>query len=165
MLDGERNRIFEEWIEAHKAILFKVARAYGVTPADREDLFQEIALHVWHSVDAFRGDSAVVTWIYRVALNTALAWTRKQSKHERGRQDLDPSTTVLIAPPHQDPRLDWIYQRIAELDFGWPEAASIAFLVATGVWCSIEQSRRIRRTLLPRRQRLSELLESLNASE
>ncbi len=73
MLDGERNQIFEGWIEAHKAILFKVARAYGSTHSDREDLFQEIALQVWHSVDAFRGDAAVTTWIYRVSLNTAMS--------------------------------------------------------------------------------------------
>lgn len=116
MLDDERNRIFGEWIEAHKAILFKVARAYGTRHPDREDLFQEIALQVWHSVDAFRSDSAVTTWIYRIAVNTALAWTRKERKHGHGRQELETATGLLIAPPGSDPRLEWIYQRIAELD-------------------------------------------------
>ena len=89
MKDGERNRIFEGWIEAHKAILFKVARAYGASHSDREVLFQEIALQVWHSVDAFRGDSAASTWIYRVALNTAIAWQRRERKHGKGRQDIE----------------------------------------------------------------------------
>ncbi|RXZ65746.1 RNA polymerase sigma factor [Pelagerythrobacter rhizovicinus] len=116
MTDAERNRIFESWIEAHKAILFKVARAYGSTHADREDLFQEIALQVWHSVAAFRGDSAVATWIYRVALNTALAWSRKERKHGSGRQDFDAATALLVAPPDRDPRIEWIYRQIAELD-------------------------------------------------
>jgi RNA polymerase sigma-70 factor (ECF subfamily) len=115
MTDGERNRIFGEWIGAHQAILFKVARAYGTTHSDREDLFQEIALQVWHSVAAFRGDAAVATWIYRIAFNTALAWKRKERKHDAGRQDLDASGP-LIAEPERDPRLEWIYQRIAELD-------------------------------------------------
>jgi len=103
-------------MEAHKAILFKVARAYGATHSDREDLFQEIALQVWHSVEAWRGDCAVTTWIYRVALNTALAWRRKERKHGRGRQDDEAAIGLLIAPPTLDPRLEWIYQRIAELD-------------------------------------------------
>ena len=116
MLDGERERIFGQWIEGHKAILFKVARAYGTTHSDREDLFQEIALQVWHSVDTFRGDATVTTWIYRVALNTAIAWGRKERKHERGRQDFDPATALLTAPETRDPRLEWIYARIAELD-------------------------------------------------
>jgi len=116
MLDAERNTVFEGWIDAHKAILFKVARVYGATHADREDLFQEIALQVWHSVEAYRGDCAATTWIYRVALNTALAWRRKERKHGEGRQDIEAVTGLLIAPSGRDPRLDWIYQRIAELD-------------------------------------------------
>jgi RNA polymerase sigma-70 factor (ECF subfamily) len=116
MRETERDRIFGEWLEAHKAILFKVARAYGTTHSDSEDLFQEIALQLWHSVDAFRGDAAVTTWIYRVALNTALAWTRKERKHGVGRQDFEASTALLVAPMDRDPRLEWIYQRIAELE-------------------------------------------------
>ena len=116
MLDGERNQIFEGWIAAHKAILFKVARAYGTTHADREDLFQEIALQVWHSVDAFHGDAAVTTWIYRVALNTAMTWRRKERKHGIGRQDIDAASGLLAESEARDPRLEWIYQRIAELD-------------------------------------------------
>jgi len=118
MLEAERNRVFESWIDAHKAILFKVARVYGATHADREDLFQEIALQVWHSVEAYRGDCAATTWIYRVALNTALAWRRKERRHSEGRQDIDAATRLLIAPAGRDPRLEWIYQRIAELDEG-----------------------------------------------
>ncbi|GFE84095.1 DNA-directed RNA polymerase sigma-70 factor [Steroidobacter agaridevorans] len=116
MLKAERDRIFEEWMEAHQAILFKVARAYGATHADREDLFQQMALQVWHSIEAFRGEAAVSTWIYQVALNTALAWNRKERKHGQGRQDLEAATGLLVSPASHDPRLEWIYQRIAELD-------------------------------------------------
>jgi RNA polymerase sigma-70 factor (ECF subfamily) len=116
MLGAERDRIFEGWIDAHKAILFKVARVYGATHSDREDLFQEIAVQVWHSVEAYRGDCAATTWIYRVALNTALAWRRKERKHGQGRRDIEAATGLLIAPAVRDPRLDWIYERIAELD-------------------------------------------------
>src|SRR6186997_1087633 len=74
----ERNRLFEDWMEVHKAIPFKVSRACGATHADREDLFQEMVLQLWHSIPAFRGDGAVTTWIYRVALNTALAWNKRE---------------------------------------------------------------------------------------
>ena len=116
MLEAERNRVFESWIDAHKAILFKVSRVYGETHSDREDLFQEIALQVWHSVEAYRGDCAATTWIYRVALNTALAWQRNERRHGQGRQDIEAATSLLIAPSGSDPRLDWIYRRIAEFD-------------------------------------------------
>jgi RNA polymerase sigma-70 factor, ECF subfamily len=116
MLEAERNRVFESWIDAHKTILFKVARVYGATHPDREDLFQEIALQVWHSIEAYRGDCAAPTWIYRVALYTAHAWRRKERRHGQGREDIEAVTGLLIAPSGLDPRLDWIYERIAELD-------------------------------------------------
>ena len=129
MLEAERNRVFESWIDAHKAILLKVARVYGATHSDREDLFQEIALQVWHSVEAYRGDCAATTWIYRVALNTALAWRRKERRHSQGRQDIDEATALLIAPSGRDPRLEWIYQRIAEFDEG---SRALALLMLDG---------------------------------
>ena len=129
MLAAERNRVFESWIDAHKAILFKVARVYGATHSDREDLFQEIALQVWHSVEAYRGDCAATTWIYRVSLNTALAWRRKERKHGQGRQDIVAATGLIIAPSGRDPRLEWIYDRIAELD---EASRSLALLMLDG---------------------------------
>lgn len=129
MHDAQRNEIFREWIEAHQAIVFKVTRAYGSTHVDREDLFQEIVLQIWRSVPAFRGDSAAATWIYRVALNTALAWNRRERKHHRDRQDFESVSPLLTAPATRDPRLDWIYQRISELDEG---NRSLALLMLDG---------------------------------
>src|SRR5687768_10181819 len=108
MRGAERDTVFGEWLEAHKGILFKVARVYGATHSEREDLFQEIALQVWNSVDSFRGDAAVTTWIYRIALNTALAWRRKETRHGHGKQDLEAQASLLTSPPGRDPHLDWI---------------------------------------------------------
>ena len=88
MHDSERERIFADWLAGHTGILFKVVHANALDHADRQDLFQEIAIQVWRSVDAFRGDSSVPTWMYRVALNTAIAWTRKEGRHQRGKQPL-----------------------------------------------------------------------------
>jgi RNA polymerase sigma-70 factor (ECF subfamily) len=53
-----------------------------------------------------------------VALNTALAWRRKERRHTQGREDIEAATGLLIAPAGRDPRLEWIYQQIAELDEG-----------------------------------------------
>ena len=118
MLDSERDRIFGEWLAGHKGILFKVVRAHAFTHADREDLFQEIAVQVWRSVDAFRGASSVVTWIYRVALNTAIGWNRKEERHQRGKQPLEAAAGVLSAssPDSRDPQVEWLYRQIAELN-------------------------------------------------
>jgi|SRR5687768_7018320 RNA polymerase sigma-70 factor (ECF subfamily) len=114
---AERDRIFGEWLAGHKGILFKVVHAYAFEHADRQDLFQEVVIQVWRSVDAFRGDSSVPTWMYRVALNTAIAWNRKEHKHQRGKQPLHILEGLLTtaSTDGRDPRLEWLYRQIAEL--------------------------------------------------
>lgn len=129
MLDSERTRVLESWLNAHAAILFKVARVYGFTHSDRDDLFQEIALQLWRSIDTWRGECAATTWIYRIALNTALTWRRKERKHSQGRQDIEDTENLLVVPLDRDPRLDWIYQRIADLD---EASRSLALLMLDG---------------------------------
>jgi RNA polymerase sigma-70 factor (ECF subfamily) len=115
MHDDERERVFNDWLASHKGILFKVVHAYAFEHADRQDLFQEIVSQVWRSVDAFRGDSSVPTWMYRVALNTATAWTRKQDRHSRGKP-VEIVDGLLTAPAAgADPRVEWLYRQIAQL--------------------------------------------------
>jgi RNA polymerase sigma-70 factor (ECF subfamily) len=117
VFDSERDRIFGDWLAGHKKILFKVVHAYAFEHADRQDLFQEIVIQVWRSVDAFRGESSVPTWMYRVALNTAIAWTRKEDRHQRGRQSLDVAEGLLTTSSSdgRDPRVEWLYRQIAHL--------------------------------------------------
>lgn len=116
MLDSERDRIFGDWLADHQGILFKVVRAYAFEHADRQDLFQEVAIQVWRSVDAYRSDSSVPTWMYRIALNAAISWTRKQDRHKRGKQPLEIADGLLTAPAAEaDPRVEWLYRQIAQL--------------------------------------------------
>jgi RNA polymerase sigma-70 factor, ECF subfamily len=108
---------FAAWLRDYKGVFFKVVRAYAFTPQDRDDLFQEIATQVWRSVPNFRGDAAVTTWIYRIALNVAIAWTRRETKHRKGTQPLDDVRPTLLENPHtRDPRLEWLYEQIAQLN-------------------------------------------------
>jgi RNA polymerase sigma-70 factor, ECF subfamily len=63
----------------------KVARAYTVTSEECQDLAQEILLQAWRSLSNFEGKASAVTWFYRVALQTAMNWHRKD-KRRRSRQ-------------------------------------------------------------------------------
>jgi len=56
---------------------------YGATEPDRQDLFQEIVIQLWRAYPGFRGDSKFSTWLYRIALNTAISDLRKQQRHIR----------------------------------------------------------------------------------
>ena len=96
----DRQAIFRRWFGQHQGLIYRVVRAYGRTPEDREDLFQDICLQLWCSVSKFEGKAKVQTWIYRVALNTALVWNRAKKKRRRRRRVMLDLTDVA------DPRLD-----------------------------------------------------------
>lgn len=116
MTDEDQEHIFENWLSTHKALIFKVVRAYAFTAIDRDDLFQEITIQVWHSIPAFRQESAVTTWMYRIALNTAIKWIRKERKHSHTEMP-ENIQHILQESSHQpDERLTWLYEQIYRLD-------------------------------------------------
>lgn len=78
-------------VEAHDDALRRIAWAYAGAGGEEEDLRQEILAEAWRSFPNFRGESAIGTWLYRVAINTALTWKRRARKHLDGRVQLDPS--------------------------------------------------------------------------
>lgn len=71
---------FLSLIEKHKGILLKVSRIYCDNPEDRKDLFQEIILQMWESISNFKQLSTFSTWMYRVAINTALVFHKKEKR-------------------------------------------------------------------------------------
>lgn len=117
MTESEQLRIFKSWLDAHKGLLIKIIRAYAPTGEDQDDLFQEVALQVWRSIPNFRGESAVTTWLYRIALNTSLRWKSREDKAITKISALDHPT--LIGSPEstpQDDRIEWLYREISKLN-------------------------------------------------
>ena len=88
MADDKCEITFKQWLEEHQGLIFKVVRAYAGTPEDQDDLFQEILLQLWSSIPNFQGKAKVSTWIYRVALNTALVWKRAVKKRRQHRRSV-----------------------------------------------------------------------------
>ena len=109
--------IFDRWITEYKPLLFKVVRAYAFDSEDQNDLFQEVSIQIWRSIPNFKEKSKVSTWLYRIALNVALNWTRKNKKHNDGRHSLESVELILKQNEDQiDERLDWLYKEIEKLD-------------------------------------------------
>jgi len=71
---------FISLLNQHQKIVYKVCNLYMDKHSDREDLFQEITLQAWKAYGNFRGDAKFSTWLYRVALNTAITFFRKEKK-------------------------------------------------------------------------------------
>jgi RNA polymerase sigma-70 factor (ECF subfamily) len=74
-VDATREQRFFDLVNANRQRLVRIARAYA--GAEWNDLHQEILLQVWRGLDSFGARASAATWLYRVALNTALTWRRK----------------------------------------------------------------------------------------
>ena len=112
-----KQKEFLDAIEPHKGIIYKVSKVYCDDQEDQEDLRQEILYQLWNSIDAFRNQSQFSTWLYRVALNTAILYFKKQKKdvkksaeyhqwHEKYIEEVDNS----------DEKLKLLYQSFQHLD-------------------------------------------------
>ena len=71
-------KAFIQYINDYRGLLFKICNLYCRDAEDRKDLFQEMVLQLWKAFPSFRGESSPSTWMYRVALNTAISNYRKE---------------------------------------------------------------------------------------
>jgi RNA polymerase sigma-70 factor (ECF subfamily) len=88
LLGEDQKSLFMNWLGEHGAAVMKVARAYTLTSDDCQDLAQEILLQAWRSLPQFEGKASPATWFYRVALQTAMNWHRKDKPRRSLQQPL-----------------------------------------------------------------------------
>jgi len=74
---------FESLITKNSNTIRNIARSY-TNMYDYEDLMQEILTQLWRSFASFRGDSKFETWLYRIAINTAVTYQRSEIKERKG---------------------------------------------------------------------------------
>lgn len=124
-----------DWLNRHSGLLVKVARSFTRSPDDRDDLLQEIAFQIWKSIPRYKAGIAETTWIYRVAFYTAIDWSRKEkSRANRFLEFSVQQTLNQETQPAADPRVEWLYERIAEFE---PIDRSLTLLVLEG--CSYRE--------------------------
>lgn len=75
-----KEKEFLHLLQQHKNVLYKISRMYMDTDEDQEDLIQEITFQLWKTYESFEGKSKFSTWMYRVALNTALTFLKKEKR-------------------------------------------------------------------------------------
>ena len=79
--DKELSKKFQLIILQHKGILFKVALTY-CRNNDIQDLIQEMMMQIWISLDKYNDKFAITTWLYRISLNVAISYYRKNAKRQ-----------------------------------------------------------------------------------
>ena len=115
---------FEALYRQHAARLYTLACRMAGSAEDGEDLLQEIFLQVYRKLGSFKGDSAVGTWLYRLALNHCLDYVRsRQAKMSKLTETLDADTSFEPTARRETPiaRLD-LERAIEHLPEGCREA-------------------------------------------
>lgn len=109
---------FVRHLEKNQNIVHKICRIYTNDQAAHKDLFQEITIQLWKAFPKFRGDSKFSTWMYRVALNTAITLYRKK-KRSIQTQDYDSVHFRIQAEdynPETEQHLKLMYKAVKELN-------------------------------------------------
>jgi len=112
---------FQKLIEEHKGILLKVARTYCQNEDDRIDLIQEMSIQIWRSLDKYKEQCKVSTWMYRVALNVAISFYRKNAKRHENTEPLNEELFQITEPDNQETEaqlvlLERFIQELNDLD-------------------------------------------------
>ena len=96
-MNNDKEHQFELLVREHKRTIYTVCYMFSHNKTEVEDLFQEVLIRLWNGFDHYEGRSSARTWVYRVALNTAI----NQDKKERRRIETVP-LTVDIDPFEAD---------------------------------------------------------------
>ncbi|MDO6436472.1 sigma-70 family RNA polymerase sigma factor [Cyclobacterium sp. 1_MG-2023] len=91
-MDKALESLFLKGLEINQQRLFRICRVYSPDGEDAKDLFQEILVQVWRSMDAFKGKSSFSTWMFRIALNVCLQFKSKHLKRQSRLIKLDSIT-------------------------------------------------------------------------
>ena len=86
-----RDLIFTEIIQQNHGSIYRICKAYLYDRSHADDLYQEILLQIWKSMSNYKGNAQISTWIYRVAVNTAISYNaqHKKNRHEELPENTD----------------------------------------------------------------------------
>ncbi len=112
--------IFLQLVEQHRGIIRKVAAGYCSSLVDQHDLTQEIMLQLWKAYPRYSPGRPFSTWMYRIALNVAISFLRRNTRPVRQTISLDEIDGELAhestGTPEMDERIALLQRLIALLD-------------------------------------------------
>ncbi|MFT5298566.1 MAG: RNA polymerase sigma factor (sigma-70 family) [Colwellia sp.] len=110
---------FSQLMEQHKGIIYKVVNSYCQHQDDRQDLAQEILTAMWLTIDKYNNEFKFSTWMYRIALNVAISYFRKDSKRQ-DKPGVDDETLINIiditSEEDKSQEIKKLYRFIGQLD-------------------------------------------------
>jgi len=107
---------FMNQIQENEGIIHKVIMLYADIESHRKDLKQEILLQAWKSFPKFRGDSKFSTWLYRISLNTALSYRKKETKKQVIKENYKDNPTSIKEENENSEILYKLIKQLNEVD-------------------------------------------------
>lgn len=119
-MTAEQEKSFVTLIKEHQGLIHKVCIMYEADREARNDLFQEIVLQLWRSFPTFRGEAKITTWMYRIALNTAISGLRKLGRkiktEELGEYHFNISENNQDHTEEELQKLQWAIRQLSEIE-------------------------------------------------
>lgn len=111
---------FKSIVDEYYPIIYKIGRSFTSNAADFDDLYQEMLIQIHDSLKSFRSESKLSTWIYRVALNTALTFNRSDKKRQSETytdkwDKIDREEESDVVAQERESRIEMLYVAINEL--------------------------------------------------
>jgi RNA polymerase sigma factor (sigma-70 family) len=117
MTTSDLQKTFQDQVDQHRKILYKICNVYCRDRDSREDLAQEIIFQLWRSFGKFDGRCQFSTWMYRIALNVAISFFRGENTRTRHVfSDEQRLLETVIEPERQPEDVRLLYEFIAQLD-------------------------------------------------
>jgi RNA polymerase sigma-70 factor, ECF subfamily len=120
--DSINDAKFLELVHENRPKILKICRVYAWDTTEQDDLYQEILFQIWRALPGLRDGRFANTWLYRVALNTALSFVRKD-KSRRAQLTVWNANQLHEVPenlpshdPHKNERLAQMFKAISQLD-------------------------------------------------
>lgn len=115
MAPPKEDNVFLSVIEQHKGIIYKIANSYCRNTEDRKDLIQEVIFQLWRSFHRYNDQYKYSTWLYRITLNVAISFYRKDYKRNAGTHELTTDIIVITEEPADTGQLQLLQRFINEL--------------------------------------------------
>jgi RNA polymerase sigma-70 factor (ECF subfamily) len=152
-LDNNKKKYFISLIEQHQGIIFKVSKMYCDKEECRQDLFQDILVQLWQSYPSFNNNSKFSTWMYKVALNTAIAQFKKEKKKpEKSVPDVPTNILEEDSYKEKENQIEIVQKAISKLnkaekaiiilymdDYSYEEIAEISGITTSNVGVKIKR--------------------------
>ncbi len=115
-MDDLKEKRFKEILEENSGKISKICRFYCSNEEDKKDMYQEVLVNIWKSLDKFRGDSTISTWIYRIAVNTSISHSGMANRNKKLYIDQVPQNLNLLLDDRDQEQKFQIEEQLEQLE-------------------------------------------------